>query len=82
MLGLHRQFVFARSLALVCQNWLLLMANILTYLVIVLPRCQLASGIDTQNIWPSARVLSGEFFLKMPCLDPNFAKDVGYDPFA
>ncbi|MCO5183561.1 MAG: hypothetical protein M9928_02075 [Anaerolineae bacterium] len=76
MLGLHRQFVFAPESCARLPELALLMANILTYLVTVLP--PMPTGFWDRHPKKHLAVCVGSyrasFFLKMPCLTPNFAK--------
>ena len=76
MLGLHRQFVFAPEACLRLPELALLLANVLTYLVTVLP--PMPTGFWDRHPKKHLAVCVGSypvpFFLKMPYLTPNFAK--------
>ena len=75
MLGLHRQFVFAPESCARLPELALLMANILTYLVTVLP--PMPTGFwdrHPKNIWPSASGLIGRVFPKDALSDPQLRK--------
>ena len=76
MLGLHRQFVFAPESCARLPELALLMANILTYLVTVLPPMPTGFWDRRPKKHPAGCVGSYRvsFFLKMPYLTPNFAK--------
>ena len=81
MLGLHRQFVFAPESCARLPELALLMANILTYPGLSYPRCQLASGIDTQkHLAVCVGSYQASFFPKDALSDPNFAKRRRFDP--
>lgn len=76
MLGLHRQFVFAPEACLRLPELALLLANVLTYLVTVLP--PMPTGFWDRHPKKHRAVCVGSypvrFFPKMPYLTPNFAK--------
>jgi hypothetical protein len=76
MLGLHRQFVFAPESCLRLPELALLLANVLTYLVTVLP--PMPTGFWDRHPKKHLAVCVGSypvrFFRKMPYLTPNFEK--------
>lgn len=76
MLGLHRQFVFAPESCCHLPELALLLANILTYLVAVLPPMPTGFWDRHQKKHRDACVGSyrAHYFLKMLYQTPNFAK--------
>ena len=76
MLGLHRQFVFAPESCCRLPELALLLANILTYLAVVLP--PMPTGFWDRQPKKHRGVCAGSYllqnFLKMPYMTLNFGK--------